>query len=189
MHDLSLSHTSPSSLLSHHSGCTDTHNRASSKQDKKISVTEKEKCESQERNNTIFHTTTAQNSYTLKDRKFLIKDSPRKGDWRRPFHIAGPSCNPRPSCSAAILGGIWRRGPGKTPHTSSPGHSALWMFAAPLSCESQMQTAAVYTQTLHWSDGTQKWMVACLVYCPKTDYAGTESHLCLNVSLWKLNEL
>lgn len=132
------------------------------------------------------------NYFTLKDRKRCdktIKHSPRRGDWRRPFHIAGPSCNPRPSCNAAVLGGRWRRGPGKTPHTSSPGRSALWMSVAPLSCGSRMQTAAAYTQTLHWSDETQKWMAVCQVYCPETDYAGTESRLCSSVSLWKLMEL
>lgn len=79
---------------------------------------------------------------------FKRQNSPRRGDWRRPFHIAGPSCNPQPSCSAAVLGGIWRRGPGKTPHTSCPGHSVPWMFAAPLSCESRTQTVAAYTRTL-----------------------------------------
>ena len=114
-----------------------------------------------------------------------MKHSPRKGGWRRPFHIARPSCNPRPSCSAAVLGGIWRRGPGKTPHTSSPGHSAPWTSAAPLSCGSQTQTVVACTQTPHWSGETQKWTVACRVCCPEMDCAGRESHLCSSVSLLK----
>lgn len=112
--------------------------------------------------------------------------SPRKGDWRRPFHNVGPSYNPRPSCSAAVLGGIWRRGPGKTPHTSSLGRSAPWMSVAPLSCGSRMQTAAAYTQTPHWSGETQKWTAVCQVCCPEMDCVCTESRLYSSVSLWKL---
>lgn len=130
---------------------------------------------------------TFRNLHTLNDSIRSFGDSPRREGWRKPFHISGPSCNPQPSCSVAVLEGIWRRDPGKRPHTSSPGRSDPWMFVAPLSCGNQTQKAVAYTRTLHWSDGTPTWMVESQVYCPEMDSGGKESHLYLNVSLWNLN--
>lgn len=135
--------------------------------------------------NSILDTSQKTHSYLVMEEKSDNKNLPRKGGWRRPFHSAGPSCNPQPSCSAAVLEGIWRRGPGKTPHTSFPGRSARWSSLAPLLCESRKQKEVSYTQTPHWIGENQKWMVECQVCCPEMDYVGTGFHLCLSVSLWE----
>lgn len=176
----------PHPLFSDHFGCTDTHNRALSKRDKDRN---REIIKKGQESKHLYTKQTLPQTHTYSEIEiFEINNSPRKGGWRRPFHIAGPSCNPQPSCSAAVLGGIWRRGPGKTPHTSSPGRSVPWTSEAPLLCGSQMQMVASYTQILHWTDESQKWRVVFQVYCPGMDCAGKEFHLCLSVSLSKLNK-